>query len=70
MASWFFSDTLAEIVKFLLTIDSIIYWIAAQLIAFAIDVASSEFVLYDVINAIIDRAYIIAGVFALFQRYM
>ena len=66
MASWFFSDTLAEIVKFLLTIDSIIYWIAAQLIAFAIDVASSEFVLYDVINAIIDRAYIIAGVFALF----
>lgn len=66
MADWLFSSTFTEVIKVLLSIDSIIYWLIAQFFAFIIDVASSEFVMSDLVNAIINRTYIVVGVFALF----
>ena len=64
---WFFNETFSDIIKILLSIDSIIYWLIAQFFRFVIDVSSSEFVMSDIINAIIGRFYIIVGVFALFM---
>ena len=66
MADWLFSSTFTVVIKVLLSIDSIIYWLIAQFFAFIIDVASSEFVMSDLVNAIINRTYIVVGVFALF----
>ncbi len=63
---WFFSSTFTEIIKTLLSIDSIIYWLIAQFFRFIIDISSADFIMTDLLNTIIDRAYVVAGVFALF----
>ena len=66
MMDWFFNETFTDIIKVLLSIDSIIYWLVAQFFRFVIDIASADFVMTDLLNTIIDRAYVVAGVFALF----
>ena len=63
---WFFNETFTDIIKVLLSIDSIIYWLIAQFFRFVIDIASADFIMTDLLNTIIDRAYVVAGVFALF----
>ncbi|MBO4245616.1 MAG: hypothetical protein J5892_02600 [Bacilli bacterium] len=66
MDSWYMTSTFGEVIKFLLFIDSIIYWLIARCFSFIIDVAATDFLLTDLVNQIINRTYIIVGVFALF----
>ena len=49
MMDWFFNETFTDIIKVLLSIDSIIYWLVAQFFRFVIDIASADFVITDLL---------------------
>lgn len=62
----FWTETLAEVFKTLLMIDAIIYGFVASVFGTIIDISSANFVSTDLINVLLDRIYVIVGVFALF----
>ncbi len=66
LADTFFTSSLKDVVKILLTIDAFLYDLIAVCLRFIIDVSSTDFKLTDIVDQLTDRIYIVIGVFALF----